>query len=79
MEGLLLVIISIVAVIILSVRSQSSSGSSSSGRTASSLMVQRNMGSYGAKVTLDVAEQGNPGLKQIDKLISPMFPGPGRK
>lgn len=49
-----------------------------SGQTIAGLIMQRNMGNYGAKTMLDIAGQGNPGLRQLDKIISPMFPGPWR-
>ena len=50
----------------------------SSGNTFGSLIVTRNMGNYGSKVMLDMAERGNPGLQQLDRIISPMFPGSRR-
>jgi hypothetical protein len=50
----------------------------SPGNTFGSLIVTRNMGNFGSKVMLDMAERGNPGLQQLDKIISPMFPGSRR-
>lgn len=48
------------------------------GNTFGGLIVTRNVGNFGSKIMLDMAEQGNPGLQQLDRTISHMFPGARR-